>query len=413
MFQSFFPKPKAFFFSSALLAIFSMIAWYYWRTDFAMIIGLPFPAADTPAIIGIGFFVTNNFLVFYLYFLAIIACWAGFWFFYAPHKWQYWSVLGSALIIFNTFISVQTSVALNHWSRQFFDNIQTALGGEDAIAPITFYLGTFQFFEIVTFNIILAVLNIFFVSHYVFRWRTAMNDYYTARWSSIKHIEGASQRIQEDTMRFAAIMKTLGVSIIDAVMTLFAFLPLLYTLSAHITALPFIGKIPAPLFSAAIFWAIFGTVLLLVVGIKLPGLEFKNQRVEAAFRKELVYGEDDKERADPMTLKELFGDVRKNYFRLYFHNLYFNVARYFYLQTDNIVAIFLLIPTIAAGTISYGIMQQILRAFGQVSESFQYLVKSWPTIIDLLSVRKRLVAFEVAIDAQERLPSDQEKPGGE
>ena len=55
---------------------------------------------------------------------------------------------------------------------------------------------------------------------------------------------------------------------------------------------------------------IFGTGLLAIVGIKLPGLEFKNQRVEAAFRKELVYGEDDTSRAQPPTLKELFADVR-------------------------------------------------------------------------------------------------------
>ncbi len=48
-----------------------------------------------------------------------------------------------------------------------------------------------------------AVFNLFFVSHYVFRWRTAMNDYYTAHWEQLRHIEGASQRIQEDTMRFA------------------------------------------------------------------------------------------------------------------------------------------------------------------------------------------------------------------
>ena len=54
-----------------------------------------------------------------------------------------------------------------------------------------------------------------------------MNDFYTAKWALVRHIEGASQRIQEDTMRFASIMKTLGVSIVDAVMTLIAFLPVL------------------------------------------------------------------------------------------------------------------------------------------------------------------------------------------
>ena len=56
-----------------------------------------------------------------------------------------------------------------------------------------------------------------------------------------------------------------------------------------------------------------------VVGIRLPGLKFANQRVEAALRKELVYGEDDAERAQPLTVRELFANVQKNYFRLYFN----------------------------------------------------------------------------------------------
>ena len=129
----------------------------------------------------------------------------------------------------------------------------------------------------------------------------------------------------------------------------------------------------------------------------MPGLEFKNQRVEAAFRKELVYGEDDEFRAQPPTLKELFANVRKNYFRLYFNYMYFNVARMLYLQADNIFVYVLLIPTIAAGAITFGILQQILTAFNQVSNSFQYLVNSWTTIVELLSVYKRLTSFEAAI----------------
>jgi len=62
------------------------------------------------------------------------------------------------------------------------------------------------------------------------------------------------------------------------------------------------------------------------------------------------------------------------------------------------------VPTIVAGKITYGILQQILTAFGQVSSSFQYLVNSWSTLIELQSIRKRLKAFEAAIDGQE-LPS--------
>ena len=120
--------------------------------------------------------------------------------------------------------------------------------------------------------------------------------------------------------------------------------------------------------------------------------------MEAAYRKELVYGEDDPQRAQPPELKALFRQVRRNYFRLYFHYFYFNIVRYGYLQADNIFVYLILVPTIAAGRITFGILQQILTAFGQVSSSFQYLVNSWTTIVELQSIRKRLAAFEAAFE---------------
>jgi peptide/bleomycin uptake transporter len=67
-----------------------------------------------------------------------------------------------------------------------------------------------------------------------------------------------------------------------------------------------------------------------------------------------------------------------------------------------------LIPTIIAGKITFGILQQILSAFGQVSNSFQFLVNSWTTIIDLISVYKRLAAFEAAFDDAPLPKIDQE-----
>ena len=149
-------------------------------------------------------------------------------------------------------------------------------------------------------------------------------------------------------------------------MTLIAFLPVLVRLSADITEVPLLGSIPHPLVVAALLWSAFGTAFLALVGIKLPGLEFRNQRVEAAYRKELVYGEDDAGRAEPPTVRQLFSNVRRNYFRLYFHYMYFNVARIFYLQIDNVFGYVILAPAIVAGSITLGLMNQILNALGQV-----------------------------------------------
>ena len=215
-----------------------------------------------------------------------------------------------------------------------------------------------------------------------------MNNYYVERWKQVRNIEGASQRIQEDTMRFAAIMEGLGVAFVDSIMTLIAFLPVLAALSVHVETLPILGSIPYPLVFLSIVWSLFGTLVLILAGIKLPGLEFKNQRVEAAFRKELVLGEEDEQSANPGTLRDLFVNVRRNYFRIYWLYTYFNLFRYMYIQADNVVAYIFLVPTIVSGRITLGIMNQILRAFGQVASSFQFLVSSWTTIIELISIYK-------------------------
>jgi peptide/bleomycin uptake transporter len=326
----------------------------------------------------------------------------------APHAWWRWSILGSALILFATYVQVEVSVAINNWYGPFYDLVQAALSHSAPVTLGQFYseLATFAYIALVAVTV--GVLTRFFVSHYVFRWRSAMNTYYMTHWSKLRLIEGAAQRVQEDTMRFATTTEDLGVSLINSVMTLIAFLPVLERLSVHVTELPLVGAIPHSLVIAAIVWSLFGSLFLAAIGIKLPGLQFRNQRVEAAYRKELVYGEDDAARAAPPTVGELFSHVRHNYFRLYFHYMYFNVGRIIYLQTDNIFPYIILAPTIVAGQITLGLMNQILNAFDQVRASFQYLVNSWTTIIELASIYKRLRGFESAIHDQPLAPIEGE-----
>jgi peptide/bleomycin uptake transporter len=398
MFVSFFPKPKPFFLSAAAWALFGVLFWFFVGRNLGASFGMGPAPADAPPILGVPIFWSGPFIWFYIYFFAMLAAFYLFWRFYAPHPWQNWSILGSALILFSTYISVELYVALNNWRRPFFDLFQKAITTAGSVSQGELYYLFWIYAWIGMANVTLFVVTRFYVSHYIFRWRTAMNDFYMANWSRLRHIEGASQRVQEDTMRFSTTMEGLGVAFADAILTLIAFLPVLAMLSESITELPLVGAIPYSLVVAALVWAVFGTGLLALVGVKLPGLEFRNQRVEAAYRKELVYGEDDSNRAQPPTVAELFANVRRNYFRLYFHYAYFNVFRSGFGQADAIFSSVILIPTIAAGKITLGIWQQILTAFSQVSSSFQYLVNAWPTIVELISIYKRLRAFEATLD---------------
>ena len=93
--------------------------------------------------------------------------------------------------------------------------------------------------------------------------------------------------------------------------------------------------------------------------------------------------------------------MRQNYFTLYFHYVYFNVVRYLYLQTDNIFSMH------DPGSDDCRRQDHVRRlfsrsytAFGQVTNSFQYLVNSWPTIVELISIYKRLRAFEATLEGE-------------
>ncbi len=398
MFVSFFPRPKPFFWSVLIWTAVAIGLWYTVGEQLGTVFGMAPLGPGLEPDKGVALFWSGLFLWFYIYFAVFTAIFYVFWRLYAPHPWMNWSILGSALILFTIYFQVQVSVAVNAWYGPFYDLIQAALAKSRTVTVGEFYNEMYIFAGLALVGITLSVLTAFFVSHYIFRWRTAMNDYYMSHWPKLRLIEGASQRVQEDTMRFSTTTEDLGTSLVQSVMTLIAFLPVLLTLSANITRLPIIGEVPYALVIAAILWAAFGTALLALVGIKLPGLEFKNQRVEAAYRKELVYGEDDAARAQPPTVRDLFGHVRDNYFRLYFHYMYFNVARFGYLQTDVVFPMIILAPTIVAGAITLGVMNQILNAFEQVRTSFQYLVNSWTTIVELLSIYKRLRGFEAMID---------------
>ena len=314
--------------------------------------------------------------------------------FFLSKKNILWAWGGTFFILAGTWLQVTIDVQINEWFGQFYNVIQKALGSPNSIDIKTYYGLLADVFILVAQFVFIAVVLGFFSKHWVFRWRQAMTIYFLEHWQQLRQIEGASQRVQEDTKRFATIMETLGGNLVESIMVLIAFIPILWELSKNINNIPIVGHLDhAPVY-VTIAFAMIGTIALSLVGYKLPGLEFNNQRVEAAFRKELVIAEDSQERGAFGVMQDLFTQVRKNYFNLFFHYFYFDVAKFTYLQIGTIIPYILLAPSIVGGLISLGIMQQIIRAFYRVLDSFQFLVKSWPTIVELISVYKRLRAFE-------------------
>ena len=321
--------------------------------------------------------------------------------FFTEKKWQLWAWLGSFIILSSLWVQVKIDVKINEWFGLFYDMIQKALASPNAITIEEYWASLASFITLAGMYVALYVAISFFTAHFLFRWRTAMVEWYHSVYDKARKIEGASQRVQEDTIKFTRIMESLGTSFIESVMVLIQFVPILLGLSIGIPIF-FFGEWQYGLITGALLWTLGGTAFLIGLGwiLRLVGVEYDLQKKEAAYRKILVVAEDDNN-VRPKTINELFNDVRSIHFLSYLRYLYFNVGRMAYLQANVLSAYVFLAPAIVAGVVTLGVMQQIIRAFGRVEGSMQYLLKAWPTIIELASVYKRLREFENLIDSTE------------
>ena len=370
--------------------------------------------------------------------------------FFASRQWALWAWGGGLLLCISIMLEVKILVWLNSWYRKVWDFLQhphpslktaisdgdtdwnrtlTALDGEvqaipDGVTTLTELANTkidlfWEFigeFCLIAFPFIfLRSFSNFFAQHYAFRWRQAITFAYLPFWTKApQEIEGASQRMQEDPQKFALLVENLGLGFFRDLLTLIAFTPILWGLSVELSNnfqkavglniapfdLPFLrwtAELPGSLMWVALGLSVGATIISYFVGIKLPGLHYDNQKVEASFRKQLVYGEDDKRFADIPTITELFTGLRFNYFRLYLHTTYFNVWASLFGQFLIIVDLMLIGTGVVLGIITLGVINQVSHAFSKVSDSLKYLVDNWKTVTELMSVIKRLREFECNI----------------
>jgi len=330
--------------------------------------------------------------------------------FFLEKKWRLWSWGGLLLLIVSLWFQVQMTVAINVWYGKFYDLLQNAGDYVDKpqegiqlffsqLISLEYILNGFEgdlSFVVIAFPyIFLAIFTGWFTRIYGLRWREAMTFNYIPKWQAVEsEIEGASQRIQEDCNRFARIIESLGLQVIRALMTLIAFIPILWTLSDKVD-IPILKDIEGSLVWFTLIISLGGIVISWFVGIKLPGLEYKNQRVEAAFRKDLVLGEDDKKNyAQTETLLELFTGIRFNYHRLYLHYGYFDGWMTTYDQFMIIAPYLIMGPGLFTGLITLGVMVQVSNAFSRVHGGFALFLHNWTTITELRSIWKRLSEFE-------------------
>ena len=319
--------------------------------------------------------------------------------FFTEGKWLLWSWGGAFFIILSLFSQTWIDVKINEWYKGFYDLLQEAPKRELS----EFYDGIMIFMKLAIPYVIIYTITNYFTRLWAFRWREAMTYSYMPYWKAVDaKVEGASQRIQEDAMNFAKIVESLGLQVVRALMLLIAFIPILWGLSENVV-IPFFKDISGSLVVVSLTASLGGLLISWIVGVKLQGLEYNSQKVEAAFRKELVYGEDDRDNyASQPTILQLFTGIKFNYHKLFLHYGYFDLWLIMYNQSMIIVPYLLMGPGLFTGAMTLGVLIQTSSAFREVQGSFSLFLQNWTRITELRSIYKRLNEFETAIGFNKR-----------
>ena len=350
----------------------------------------------------------------------------GYW--NSEHKWRARGLL--AFVIGLNFASVYLLVRINSWYNEFYNALQQYAQG-------SFWPLVGEFTALAFLYIIIAVYAIYLRQMLQIRWRTWMTDRYLAGWMQHQvyyrlqvlgsDTDNPDQRISEDINQFVSLTLQLLLGFLKQLTTLGAFGVVLWNLSGAFTV-P-LGShefvIYGYMFWFSLVYSVLGTVGAHLVGRRLIGLNFDQQRYEADFRFNMMRVRENSESvafyrgedAENVGFKERFARVISNYWQLMRQTKLLNFYVNGYAQLAIIVPLVLAAPRYFGGEMALGGLMQTVSAFGRVQDALSYFVESYDTIAQLAAVIRRLSTFtehmEQAQALEDGVAHEQSAAGGE
>ncbi|KAL7066611.1 hypothetical protein ACR3K2_29660 [Cryptosporidium serpentis] len=244
---------------------------------------------------------------------------------------------------------------------------------------------------------IISSISSYMLKRFIFVWRQAMTEDLLKSWDLIYYIEGTSQRIQEDTEKFARKVRALCTDIIISLNNASLIFPLLYDLRTLIPEITLFGYSNYAVFLPSIFCVFITTILIAMISYPIPSLDFERQKVEAAYRKELVLCEDNPERFNITKIEQLYDNIKKNRFKLFIWELPFKyITMCCRLITMNISKLFIW-PSFYSNRLTIKTYLDVSNYMILSGRICQVISRRWRFSLLLISVYKRLNTLYVEI----------------
>lgn len=298
--------------------------------------------------------------------------------------------------------SVWLNVRFNAWNNDFYSALQARDGDAFAHQLLRFTLLAASF-------IVVTVYQRYLTQRLQIRWRALL-----ARWldAGIPYrlqlqagVDNPDQRIADDLRLFVDSTLSLGVGLLNAVVTLVSFAGILWALSGDAT-LPGGLVVPGFMLWAALLYSGAGAWITHRLGRRLTPLNAEQQRREADFRFGLVRAREHAEAialgrdeaAERTRLSAAFGRVQDNWLTLIGQIKRLAWFSSGYGQLAIIFPFLAAAPRYFSGGIALGGLMQTAQAFDQVQGACSWFVSAYTELAEWFATIDRLAGFEQAID---------------
>ncbi|WP_270938410.1 ABC transporter ATP-binding protein/permease [Falsiroseomonas oryzae] len=322
----------------------------------------------------------------------------------------------AAVVVLNLSL-VGMTVVLTYWQRAFYNALEQKdattfwslllLGGD---AEGVWFPG---FCLVAVAYILIAVYQLYLRQALQIRWRRWLTERYLADWLSDRAYyrialtdpvtDNPDQRIADDIRMFVDDTLSLGLGLMNSVVTLFSFIFVLWSLSGPLEVLGI--SIPGYMVWVALLYSILGTWIAHLIGRPLIRLNFLQQRVEADFRYALVrvrdnvegvalYGGEADERRG---LQARFRALMENWWGIMVATKRLTFFTAGFTQVATIFPIVVAAPAYFSGRIPLGGLIQTSSAFGQVQGALSWFVDNYARLTEWRATVERLTGFTRAI----------------
>jgi putative ATP-binding cassette transporter len=310
---------------------------------------------------------------------------------------------------------VGISVRLSYFNRDWFNAIQEK--NSEAFWSLLYTV----FFFWAAIYIVSAIIEYVVQSQLMIRWRRWLTARYVSDWlDQGSHYRMAlagggadnpDQRISDDVDEFINRTYSFSISLLSTTSSLVSFSIILWTISANFTIPGTEIAIPGFLFWVACLYSGFGTLVTHLIGRRLIGLYFNQQKFEANFRFSLArlreYAEQiallKGEPTERGLLMGKFGEVIQNFLAIVSLRKLLMAFTSGYGQISPLIPYVVAAPFYFLGKIQLGVLTQTASAFGRVEGALSFFIDAYTSVAAYLAVIRRLTGFDTSIDAARQL----------